>query len=152
MLRTSQIVQRREAALLDFAYHAFRRRTGELASAATTDIDKASKGILLFYAAECGLKALYMSRNSLRLSSDTNSVALKPAGAFGHRLDQLIRALKIRPDQLSHTPGTITLGDGQGLSVEQIHEAWRYGGGISEADNVLAWLRRAVTYALEELQ
>lgn len=152
MPRTSQIVQRREAALLDFEYHAFRRRTGELASAANTDIDKASKGILLFYAAECGLKALYMSRNSLRLSSDTNSVALKAARAFGHRLDQLIRELKIRPDQLPHMPGAITLGDGQQLSVEQIHEAWRYGGRISEADDVLAWLGRAVAYALKELR
>jgi hypothetical protein len=59
--------------LLDFAYKTFRRRTTELAAAASKDIDKASKGVLLFYAAECGLKAVYMSRNSLRLTSDKNA-------------------------------------------------------------------------------
>jgi hypothetical protein len=140
------------AILLDFAYKTFRRRTSELAAAASKDIDKASKGVLLFYAAECGLKAVYMSRNSLRLASDKNAAATKAASDFGHRLDHLIRELKISPDKLPHTPGNITMKDGQKLSVHQVHEAWRYGGAISEHEDVLAWLGRAVKYVMEELK
>ena len=119
--------------------------------AAGKDVDDASKGVLLFYAAECGLKAVYMSRNNLRMASQKNSTAIKAANEFGHRLDDLIRELKIRPDTLSHTPGNVTMKDGRKLTVQQIHEAWRYGGLISENDKVLAWLRRAVDYVMKGL-
>ncbi len=138
--------------MLDFAFKTLRRRTKELALAASKDVDNASKGLLLFYAAECGLKAVYMSRNNLHLVSDKNATAIRAANEFGHQLDQLIRELKIRPDTLSHTPGRVTLKDGRPLAVNQIHEAWRYGGAISESDAVVAWLNRAVEYVMEELR
>jgi hypothetical protein len=107
---------------------------------------------LLFYAAECGLKAVYMSRNNLQMASHTNATAIKAACDFGHQLDHLIRELRIRPETLSHTPGRVRLRDGQPLSVNQIHEAWRYGGVILENDEVVAWLKRAIEYVMEELQ
>ena len=113
--------------------------------------DLASKGILLFYAAECGLKAIYMSRNNLRMASDTNSVAVRAASDFGHHLDELIRQLKISTADVPHTPGKITMSNGQLLSVGQVHEAWRYGGKISEEDRVLQWLEGALKYAMKEL-
>ncbi|MBZ9958466.1 hypothetical protein FJ942_26385 [Mesorhizobium sp. B2-4-2] len=124
----------------------------ELAVAARKDVDAASKGILLFYAAECGLKAIYMSRNSLRMASDKNSAAKKSASEFGHKLDDLIRELKIRPDRLSHTPGSITMNTGEPLSVNEVHQAWRYGGVISEHEAVLEWLGRAIAYVTEEFK
>ena len=137
---------------LDFNFLTLRRRTAELTKAAASEIDDASKGLLLFYAAECGLKAVYMSQNSLRLASETNGTAPKSAIDFQHRLDELIRELRISPAALPHHPGAITLTNGERISVQEVHQAWRYGGVIVETQQVLVWLKLAIEYAKERMR
>ena len=85
-----------------------------------------------------------MTRHRLKLTSDTNSTSITPASHFSHQLDRLIRALKISPRTLPHTPGTITIQKGNIIPVQQIHEVWRYGGVLVESNQILQWLVSAV--------
>src|SRR3546814_17494758 len=70
--------------------------------------EEASRALLLFYAAECGLKAIYMQRFMLKTTMSSNRVAKSPA-SFKHNIDELILALKLRPMILSHSPGRLSL-------------------------------------------
>ncbi len=75
----------------------------------------ATQRMVLFYAVECGLKAIYMRRN--RMGQTGEAVT-----AFGHRLADLLVALQCAhrlPDGLGK--------DGKAVASKSLHEAWRYG-------------------------
>jgi hypothetical protein len=75
----------------------------------------ATHRMVLFYAVECGLKAVYMRRN--RLSRTDGTVT-----GFGHSLSDLLASLRCTyrlPDAVGN--------DGRQIASKSLHEAWRYG-------------------------
>lgn len=127
-----------------------KRRGSELSAAANACADEDSAGLLLFYAAECLLKALYMRQNGLQ-NTDHATLAAGPARQFVHRLDSLIRAIKIPPKDLKPSPGDISLRGGGAINVDQLHQAWRYGEKVAEHQPACAWLRAVIAYAQARL-
>jgi hypothetical protein len=135
--------------LINPASKTFRRRTIELA-ATTSCNDADADALILFYAAECALKALYMSVNSLKLASDANG-ARNSARSFGHRLDLLITELKIAPKDVPSKPPALKLKSGAPINVRHLHEAWRYGDKIQMHAEVVAWLKTILKFVHERL-
>ncbi|WP_456618574.1 MULTISPECIES: hypothetical protein [unclassified Bradyrhizobium] len=135
--------------LINPTFKTLRRRTIELA-ATTSCNDPDADALILFYAAECGLKALYMSVNSLKLASDDNG-ARGSARSFGHRLDYLIAELKIAPKDLPSRPSTLKLKSGDAINVRHLHEAWRYGDKIQMHADVVTWLKCVLKFVRERL-
>lgn len=91
--------------------------------------DSATVGLLLFYAAECGLKERLLSRRGLR-----DSGALEPT----HDLRKLAKELNL-PRALDdvlrqlrscrlHGPG------GASVALADLHQAWRYGAKLDGTD------------------
>ena len=121
-------------------------RSSELRTAAAECADQDTRALLLFYAAECILKAHYMSKFALRSTAASN--ALKPsARSYAHRLDNLLIALQVRNSDCPARPGTTRLRNGLEIDVGQLHEAWRYGEKVDKQPDVLAWLGKVIAYA-----
>ncbi len=114
-------------------------------------MDISSKALLLFYAAECGLKSLYMRRNHLRDTSAANAAAPRPASGFNHRIDDLIVALRVRREILAPRPSVLTLRGGDTVAVDELHQAWRYGAMLHPEEPVITWLTAVVEYVIGEL-
>ncbi len=95
--------------------------------------DAATVGLLLFYAAECGLKERLLIRRGLR---DTS--ALEPT----HDLRKLAKELRLPralDDVLSmlrscrlHAPA------GASVALAELHQAWRYGAKLDGTDEIAA--------------
>lgn len=136
---------------VDPNYRTLRRRAKELLLAAGSEIDVDSKALFLFYAVECGLKALYMDLHKLTTASTEGSRA-RSAGSFGHRLDDLIVGLRVPPSKISPRPPRLALRSGVTLQVLDLHEAWRYGEKIDAHPEVVAWLDNIATYVKQELR
>lgn len=114
---------------------ALRKRRDQLRDSAesiesnATPVDVATVCLLLFYAAECGLKERLLDRRGSRDSAaletthDLRKLAkeLRLPRAMGARLDRL-QSCKMR----SATHGPISLAD--------LHQAWRYGAKLDSAD------------------
>ena len=110
-----------------------------------------SKALLLFYAIECGLKALYMDLHKLANTSIEGSRA-RSARSFGHRLDDLVAELRVPPSKISPRAPNLALRNGVTLQVLDLHEAWRYGEKIDAHTQVVAWLDGIATYVKQELR
>lgn len=135
---------------VDPSFRTLRRRTKELLVAARSDVDVDSKALFLFYAAECGLKALYMDLHKLATTSAESSYA-RSARFFGHRLDDLIIQLRIPSSKISPRPPKLALRAGGIIQVLHLHEAWRYGEKVDAHSEVVAWLDRIATHVKQEL-
>jgi hypothetical protein len=135
---------------IDPNHKTLKRRSNELKTAAETCADKDAKALLLFYAAECILKAHYMNKFSLRSTAAENGLA-KSARFYAHRLDNLLIALQVRNAICPPRPNITQLKNGNTLDVCQLHEAWRYGEKIVNQEDVLAWLARVIAYAEAQL-
>lgn len=87
--------------------------------------DQATGGLLLFYSAECGLKAEVMRRRGLR---DTSQL---PVTLRTHDLRALARELRLSPQAQEALKGCArTSANGrtaQPVESQALHEAWRYG-------------------------
>ncbi len=94
-----------------------------------------SSAMLLFYAAECGLKALLMRVAALR---DTSM--LDP-GLRSHDLRRLAKDLNMPKEMWVEENLTMTVANGIGRTVHisDLHTVWRYGGVIPADEH-----RRAV--------
>jgi len=101
---------------------------------------------LLFYAAECILRAHYMNKFSLRSTAAENALA-KSARFYAHRLDNLLIALQVRTADCPARPNSTALRNGDVIDVGQFHEAWRYGEKVGNQNDVLAWLGQVIAYA-----
>lgn len=130
-----------------------RRRAQELHVAAAALADPASKALLLFYAAECGLKAIYMRKFKLKTTASSNGSA-KAISSFKHNIDAIIRALKIPPIALAHSPGNLSLKAPAvaEVYVGDLNQVWRYGATLATPNNAVPWLEAVVAYALKELK
>lgn len=136
--------------MIDLSDKALRRRAFELAKAADEVSDGSSRALLLFYSAECGLKAIYMRRNSLKSTESSN--AARSASSFSHRLDDLIVILRLPAATVAPRPADLTVkGAPQPAAVGELNQIWRYGGALAAHDAVVNWLERIVTYLKKEL-
>jgi hypothetical protein len=138
-------------ALIHLNDRALRRRAKELYAASQQPVDPDSSALLLFYAAECGLKALYLRYYKLR-DTGADSASARPASWYNHRLDDLIIALRIAERIVPPRPTSLTLRDGLTTSVDSLHQVWRYGAVLEPAAPVLAWLQKVVEYVIRELR
>ena len=114
------------------------------ASAGSTE----SHSLLLFYAAECGLKAVWLRRNQ-KLTSDEFPEALN---SRSHDLGIWLKELRIGA-RIGSAPSLRLMRDNNSLHISQAHEAWRYGVRMrsedeaelrSWLDRVCAWVREAM--------
>ncbi|MGW3648442.1 hypothetical protein [Streptomyces sp. NPDC000878] len=107
--------------------------------------DHATAGLLLFYSAECGLKAEVMQRMRLR---DTSQL---PADLRTHDLRVLAKELKWSPQTQSALQGCARPRyNGQAVQKVEppaLHEAWRYGADLEPDDEkqALAALRTLIS-------
>jgi hypothetical protein len=77
--------------------------------------------MVLFYAVECGLKALYMRKLGLRRTDQRNSFK-ESAFDYKHDLNRILVKLRIN----CKIPKVVTSGNIQ-IEAADLHEAWRYG-------------------------
>jgi len=83
--------------------------------------------MVLFYAVECGLKALYMRENRLRRTDQENSLK-ESAFSFRHNLNRLL----VKMSMNMKVPKIVAKDNSQ-IEPEDIHEAWRYGKKLDES-------------------
>ena len=110
--------------------------------AAHNNLEKASNGtgapahLLLFYAAECGLRCARLKANRLQTTKQLESA--------DHDLHSLVKALKL--SAALGPPPTLHLSKrkSETCSHSQAHQAWRYGIRIEGSDEAefVTWLRK----------
>lgn len=109
-----------------------------------------SAALLLFYAAECGLKAIYMRRQGL------DNTAKLDARARSHDLRHLAKELRLSQATVkkllhycrAHRDRSVT------IDIADWHQAWRYGKLIEPSDETeaLACLDALVTWCRTEIR
>ena len=118
----------------------------EQAASGTTE----SHNLLLFYAAECGMKAVWLRRNH-RMSSDDFPTSFR--GRDGHDLGMWMKELRIGA-RISPPPGLRLQRDNTSLHVSEVHEAWRYGIRVRPRDEtqLRCWLNSLCQWVEEAIQ
>lgn len=121
---------------------ALRRRSDELFACAEREKlhDSDSAALLLFYAAECGLKSVYMLQNNLKYTNEERGSA-KSARSFSHDIVALIQALNISRASVQPAPAVVTVRLRETGTTKVLHEAWRYGEKIQGTDAIYEWLK-----------
>ena len=121
---------------------ALRRRSEELFASAEREKlhDSDSAALLLFYAAECGLKSVYMLQNNLKYTDEVRGGA-RSARSFSHNIVALIQALNISRSSVQPAPEVVTVRLGLNGTLAVLHEAWRYGEKIQGTDAIYDWLK-----------
>ena len=98
--------------------------------------------LLLFYAVECGLKSLYLSKENLRTTEDITDQDLVKDG---HNLMAWSKALKLPATYLpGYENNNFRLRkDGKQWPTSKAHQAWRYGALINCEDEkwLIDWLK-----------
>jgi hypothetical protein len=117
---------------------AFRKHT-EIFESGTSS----SHFLLLFYAVECGLKALYIRENKL---IDTGRIQDKSLteNDSGHNLGIWAKAVKIpaKEGNLGFCLGPARRNS-ERWSISKAHQAWRYGAAMNreDEDKIVTWLK-----------
>jgi hypothetical protein len=134
------------SAMIDPPVKAFRRRAMEMRASATrekpNDLDSSS--LIMFYAAECALKYLYMIENGLTRSCDARG-GKSPASDFKHNLRRLIEELKI-PRSTFALPTATFQRTNVRCELQDLHQAWRYGEKVIDTNALYNWLERIVEH------
>ncbi|MGW2543558.1 hypothetical protein ACWC5I_22420 [Kitasatospora sp. NPDC001574] len=111
-----------------------RDRLARQSEAAEKAGEHASAGLLLFYAAECGLKAEVL-RWVLR-RADTSAL---PGSLRTHHLRRLAKELKLQDPGPGPDPLRCRRHRGGGwIESHELHEAWRYGAELDAEDQKAA--------------
>lgn len=122
--------------------------------------DSDAHHLLLFYAAEVGLKALIAKKNGLANSEDVlvlvqDHADKKDRPSLGHRIDILCDCAKLDGLEKGSMPdGQFTVRNTT-CAAHQIHEAWRYGAPVEPAtyaQQMIAWLLHVVGVVKEKLE
>jgi hypothetical protein len=126
---------------------ALRRRAEELRTSALREMphNEDSGALLLFYAAECALKSVYMSRNNLRHTGETRGAAAA-ARSFVHDLVALVSALNIPRSGIGAVPVVIISRTGERDRIDALHQAWRYGEKIQDTQALCQWLSSVIEW------
>lgn len=138
--------------MIDPPVKAFRRRALELHQSALREKDRdiASACLLLFYAVECALKYVYMSKNMLKTANEQRA-GLVSARDLGHDLVRLISDIKVPRSAIPLPPVLKVKRTGAICPALHAHQAWRYGENLSRADDAWTWLGTVMSYCQEHL-
>lgn len=107
--------------------------------------------LLLFYAAECGLKSIWLKQNKLRT---TNKIADRQMlSKYGHNLNIWIKEIKIPANQVKKPPHFRLSSDNSTLDLAQAHQVWRYGIPIQSQDEqeLIEWLKNLCYWIKENI-
>lgn len=96
-----------------------------------------SEKLILFYAAEVGLKRKFLLKHNLRDTKGFEKVLGNPHG-YGHRISKWAEELKIPATKLGY------FSDSPSDPIEKAHEKLRYGGTIK--DEQLVYLISVVSF------
>ncbi|MFH1634010.1 MAG: hypothetical protein ABIG63_08350 [Chloroflexota bacterium] len=109
-----------------------------------------SHNLLTFYAVECGIKSVYLKRNSLNTTKDIRDERLNKS----HDLSLWVKILRL-PATITGTNTVFYLRRDQqsAWSVARAHEAWRYGIAIRPDDEkrLVGWLVSIQQWVKERL-
>jgi hypothetical protein len=93
-----------------------------------------SYNLLLFYAAECGLKKAWLEQSKLKRTSDLSAECLQ---SIGHDLLLLTKELHLSAQLVKSIPSCVRarrraeiqpgLCRMMDIPISRVHEAWRYG-------------------------
>jgi hypothetical protein len=111
---------------------------------AKSTADSESDYLLLFYAVECGLKALILHRARLRSTDQISDPQIKGT----HDLSRLAKELRMPASVAGACASFRTQRDSLSYDIGHAHQAWRYGIRIAGPDEQLlvAWLRALATW------
>ncbi len=125
------------------AFHAHRR--------AAQEIKDSPSYLLLFYAAECGLKSIWLKQKKLQTTEQIPDPTL--LSKDGHNLDRWVKELKISARHVKSTPSFHLASDGSTLHIEKVHQAWRYGIRIKFEDEkiLVEWLNSICNWIKENM-
>lgn len=95
--------------------------------------DGATAGLLFFYAAECGLKGVWLQENG---ATDTSDL---PGDLRSHDLRALAKALRLSREASDALKSCRRRHGGQNpIECRDLHQAWRYGAHLESQDEFLA--------------
>lgn len=126
---------------------ALRRRSEELFASAERErpYDSDSAALLLFYAAECGLKSVYMIQNNLKFTDEIRGAAAS-ARSFSHNIVALVEALSISRASIKPVPPVVIDRLILKGTPSILHEAWRYGEKVRDTNLIYEWLRSLIEW------
>ncbi len=115
----------------------------------TKDTFSTSSYLLLFYAAECGMKRIWLIRNNLNTTNDISDPTL--LSRDGHNLDRWKKELRISAS-IGDTPHFSLASDGSDLGIEKAHQLWRYGIRMDsdKEKRVVEWLEKVCHWVKKE--
>lgn len=119
---------------------AFRRHASSGHGVETND----SRLLLLVYAVECGLKRKLLKQRGLKSTDRLDDDDLT------HNLNHLLRKLNNRPHIPSIPINKLDGRPGQ-VPVEQLHEALRYGVGLTDRERIATIVRDLILWIREEI-
>lgn len=133
--------------MVDPTPRTLRRRSEELFASAEREreYDADSAALLLFYAVECRLKAVYMIDKNLRDTADVRGNA-QSARSYIHNIIRLIQDINIPHASISRPPPIIFQRTGTRGEIAMLHEAWRYGEKIQDTAVVYDWLKSLIEW------
>jgi hypothetical protein len=105
-----------------------------------------SAHLLLFYAAECGLKYAHLRRNKFRTTEQL--------GDLDHDLSLLLKKLNLSASAIGGAPGLrLSRSVNESCPPSSAHQAWRYGVRIEAADEArfVTWLQKICEIVREYL-
>lgn len=100
-----------------------------------------SHRLMLFYAVECGLKAIIMKKERVQTTNSNLKTVNNNITYFSHNINQLLTKLNVNDLNL-YLPQEITLeelkgGQTRSCRQDQINQMWRYGYRQNEIDQNL---------------
>ncbi|WP_447776508.1 hypothetical protein [Pseudomonas chlororaphis] len=140
---------------IPFSSRELKRAWRELAEVSTPGTNrKNAHRLLLFYAVECGLKAVWLKRQNRTLFTQED------IDRTGHDLRGIVKDLRLGSEYVLPQTLQLTAATHSGLTVPRngnitiLHQAWRYGGqcitpGDTICENqlvaILAWINKEMT-------
>jgi len=120
-------------------------------------LSRRSRFVLLFYAAECGLKYLIMTSQTLPTTDHLKSslrtmLGLSKKAVELHDIEQLCTAANVLPVDVGFAPAPFTVNSAS-FPAYKMHEAARYGVKVPEPyiSDVEVWLAAVVTEVAKRL-
>ncbi len=103
--------------------------------------------LVLFYAVECGLKAIWLKRNN---KNETSSCG-EQFDMFGHNINAILSQLRVHKDL--HLPNKSRIVKSvRDVYSEQLNQAWRYGCQLDDDERfedklneIINWIRGELT-------
>ncbi|GGP01561.1 hypothetical protein LDL08_01420 [Nonomuraea glycinis] len=117
---------------IDVGRNQLRARSAAHLAASDSLEEEPSAALLLFYGAECGLKAEIIHQRGLRTTADLPDYLRK------HDLQRLARELNLPPQLCAQMRPCATRRREAQVSFSELHEAWRYGRPLDEKHEIQA--------------